>query len=253
MSHFNAKQLFSVLKDILKSKKISYKELSKSISFSESTLKNMFHDNNVSIERMIEICNAIDISFPDLVNLANNSIGNDFSFTFEQEKFFAQNPHYYYFFREIFFEKKSLEVVKEQFKLTDKSIMKYIMELEKIKLLEVHPNNRLKFLVYGKLIWSNDGPWMQKFYPKFINKMVDLQLSNLNNDNYYTSFPSFFTVSHKTYENFKNDVRDIARKYKEMAFRDSLMNHNEDFVPVTWSFSMVPEDLFAIETQIPNL
>ncbi|HLE11514.1 MAG: hypothetical protein A2504_05855 [Bdellovibrionales bacterium RIFOXYD12_FULL_39_22] len=253
MSKFNSKQLFVVLKQVLKSRKITYRMLCEKSSFSESTLKNMFHANNMSIDRLLEICQLADISFPDLVNLANKEDANDFSFNILQETFFAKNPHYYYFFRECFFEKKDLEQIKKEYKLSDKSVLKYILGLEKLGLLEVHPGNRLRFLVYGKLRWLHNGPWMKRFYPEFMKKIVQLQLENLDNENFRTDFPGFFTLPQRTYEDFGREIQELEIKYREIAFRDSLLSSHEEFVPVTWIFSMIPMDVFALETDIHNI
>ncbi|OFZ45790.1 MAG: hypothetical protein A2381_09325 [Bdellovibrionales bacterium RIFOXYB1_FULL_37_110] len=252
MSRYNSRQLFLTLKMILKSKKLSYKKLAGKVSFSESTLKNIFYAGNASLERIIEICNAAEIEFPDLVNLSSKEDESEFSFTLEQEKFLADHPNFYYYFREIFFEKKSLEEMERKFKLTRKTTLKYLKKLEEFKLLEVHPNNRIKFLKYGKLKWIYNGPWTKKMFPKYSQKVTELLIENLDNSDYYSSLVGYFSLPPATFLDFKREVNELEKKYKNIAFRDYLTNDTGNFIPVTWIFNILPVDIFQLETHITD-
>ena len=254
MHAFNSRQLFDSLKQVLRSRGITYRELASKVSFSESTIKNIFHDGNASIERVVELCEAVGITFPDLVNLANEEAASTFSFSLEQEQFFAEHPQYYYYFRDCFFEGKSPEVIAEHYHLSPASTLKYLLRLEKLGLLELPPENRVRFKVYGKLRWLQGGPWMRRRYPEYLDELTRLLLDHLDDARYYTSMVGHFKVSQETYDEFRREAEQLLERYTDLAFRESLIRREDrPRIPASFHFTIVPLDLFRHMTRIPDL
>ena len=69
----NTNSLFYALKTVLKQKKITYQELACRLGISLSSVKSMFHIKNCSIERILEISDAIKFPFNELVCLAGHA------------------------------------------------------------------------------------------------------------------------------------------------------------------------------------
>ncbi len=63
-------QILKVLKLILKNKKIKYIEASKELGMSESGFKKLMTSKDISIQRLNQICELVDISTADLLNLS---------------------------------------------------------------------------------------------------------------------------------------------------------------------------------------
>jgi DNA-binding Xre family transcriptional regulator len=250
---FQTKDLFAVLKKSLKSKRISYKKLSENLTFSEGTLKNIFHSHNCSIDRIVEICNVIDISFTDLVQMASREKESEFSLSWEQEEAFALSPYLYYFFRAHFFEKLDLNALKSKYKLSDASITRYFMELEKIGLLDLHPNNKVKYHISGRQHWIEGGPWMQAFLGRYSKRLTEIVLDGSRGKDAYSSMMGFFRLSPATYEKFKAEVSHLEKKYKEIAYLNYMVEEDTDAVPVSWIFNIVPFDVYELDTEIPNI
>jgi transcriptional regulator with XRE-family HTH domain len=255
MSRFDPQRLFQKLKEELKKKKITYQELGGRINLSEPAIKHMFSVNNATLDRLVEICNVADLHFPDLIAQTQFDTQTNFTFTEKQEEFFARNPNYYYFFREILFEKKSVADLEKERKLSRKSIAKYLRKLESMDLLEWHPQDRIKFKVYGKLKWADHGPWMRGQLPGFYSEMMELLKSHPDNQDFYTSFVGHFKVPRHVFEMFKAEIQDIQEKYREIAFRKDMLDASEKkkFIPVSWLFNIIPVDLYAHRTYIPEL
>ncbi|MCO4793047.1 MAG: helix-turn-helix domain-containing protein [Bacteriovoracaceae bacterium] len=251
MSEMKASELMGTLKKVLKAKKLTYKALGEKLSFSEGTLKNIFHHNNISIERLFEICEVAEINFQDLIRMSSRAKEDEFSFSLNQEEFFADHPEYYFFFREVFFQRKSLKQLEREFSLSEKSVLKYILTLEKLGLCDVLPGNNLRWNVNGKLRWIKNGPWNKKHLKSYVQRT--LSLIQENRENCYNSQIGHFSISQKTYEDFKEELRRLEDKYREIAFQDHMMNRKGNFIPVSYNFSVIDDDIFDIMTEIPNL
>ena len=140
------------LKKILKFKKINYSQLASKISLSESSVKRIFTSKDGPFGRIEQICEAVGINFYDLVKESQDVFRfQSFEFTPKQEKFFLKNINHFYFFIQIFTEQMDIKEMKERNHLSDKSLFSYLLDLEKIGLLELYPKNKYKFLVSGNL------------------------------------------------------------------------------------------------------
>jgi len=248
---YEAKHLFRTLKKILKEKKISYRELATQVSFSEGTIKNIFHFDDASVERVCEIAQAIGLPFQDLVAAAYSHQNSEFSFTQEQERFFAEKPGHYNFFRALFFLKKSAEEIRSMSRISRRSTEKYLRELEAMGFLERHLRDKVTFKVSGRLKWAPGGPWMQKFFRTYSAKITDLILGRSNSADYFCSF-SFATLSRANRDLFYLEIQEVVEKYKDISYKEYLVGVR-DAVPVSWMFSMVPEDVVSHREDIPEL
>lgn len=252
IQHMNANDLFATLKKILKTKKITYKHLAEGLDISESTLKSIFYQKNATVKRILDICEYINFPFPELVKLSYRHSEEEFELTYEQEKFFANNPHYYYFFREHFFQRKDLDQICKQHKITKRSCYLYLRKLEKIGLLDLYPNNKVKYKISGKQRWLSDGPWFKKFLCPFLNNILK-EIQGSSNELNYTNNIGFATISKEVLTNFIFEINQVEKKFKEIAYQDYLINRHKDGVDVSWSFNFACMDIFGRMTQIINL
>src|SRR4051794_10582043 len=99
MRHWEQQAITKALKQVLKARKLSYRQLAASISVSEATIKRLFTGSECNVGRLVEICDALNVSFFDLMSLANSDDFTAHHLSAEQDKFFSRNPKYYFFLR----------------------------------------------------------------------------------------------------------------------------------------------------------
>jgi transcriptional regulator with XRE-family HTH domain len=252
MDQFDVEHLFQALRRMLKEKKISYRELAKRVDLSEGTIKNMFHFRDASVQRLIDISRAIGVPFPDLISAAYSQNTREFSFTEAQESFFSENPEHYNFFREVFFNRKNSEEVRSEHGLTQKTLNRYLRDLESQGLLERLVGGKIHFNFSGRLKWRHGGPWMRKYFRNYSRKIADEILEHPESEDHFCSF-SFATLSRTNRDLFYLEVQQIAEKYKDVSYKEHLVESNGEALPVTWLFGMVPTDIVSHREDIPNL
>ena len=89
-------------------------------------------------------------------------------------------------------------------------------------------------------------------FPKYSQKVTELLIENLDNSDYYSSLVGYFSLPPATFLDFKREVNELEKKYKNIAFRDYLTNDTGNFIPVTWIFNILPVDIFQLETHITD-
>lgn len=92
------------LKKVMRQRRVTYKQIAKSLEISEVTVKRLFSAQDGSLNRLInsEICQLFGFSFLDFASSLANREVQVFKFSEKQELFFSRNQNYFEFFSEIY-------------------------------------------------------------------------------------------------------------------------------------------------------
>jgi DNA-binding Xre family transcriptional regulator len=154
--------VLEVLRAELRAASITYKALAERIGMSESSVKRMFGQKDMSLSRLAEICKAAGIALEDVLRRAADARPHADTLTLTQEKSLVANPrlllvgicclgHW------------SLEQVIETYRLTEAECIRCMAELDRLGLIELKPLNRYSLRVSNAFRWLPDGPVQQFF------------------------------------------------------------------------------------------
>ena len=90
--------LIEELKSVLQHRKLTYKQLSLQLEISEVTLKRIFAGQHCNVKHLISICDALGVSFLDLIKNASDAKPKQPYLTHEQETYLADHVDTYLFF-----------------------------------------------------------------------------------------------------------------------------------------------------------
>jgi transcriptional regulator with XRE-family HTH domain len=155
--------LIEVLKRELKSRDITYADVAKKLDLSEASVKRMFSTKDFMLSRLDDICEFAGIEFADLARAVEARDTLLMRLTVEQEKEIAGDiklmlvavgciHHLTY------------EQILEDNSFTDAELVKLLTRLDKLKIIELQPNNRIRPLVARAFTWLPQGPIQQFFY-----------------------------------------------------------------------------------------
>ena len=149
MGKFEYSLLCEELKKVLKGCRVRYAQLAETLGMSESSVKRVLNKEDGSLGRLEQICDFLGIKFFDLVSQAHQAGDQEFVLTPEQSQFFMKNPEYMSFFTLLYEEGLSVKEIAKEHRLNRASVVRYLNQLEKLGLLEVHAGDRVRFLVQG--------------------------------------------------------------------------------------------------------
>jgi transcriptional regulator with XRE-family HTH domain len=151
-------QFLTALKHALKSKNILYRDIAKALNLSESSIKRILSDKSLSLDRLEEICRVANLSFADIVQAANLEEVNQVVFlSEEQEKALAENARLLHLFM-MLHEGKTPQKIEREYEIDNAELKKYLYQLDRLNLIELHPRDRVKFKRHGFLRFRRDGP-----------------------------------------------------------------------------------------------
>lgn len=217
-------QFLSALKRAIKAKGLTYKDLQKIMNLSESSVKRILSDKSLSLERIEKICEQCDILFSEVCRLADFT--NDQGparMTPDQEIGLSKNPRLLHLFL-LINDGYSLKKIIKDYQIQDPELTQLLIQLDRLKLIELHPKNRIKLLFPSTgLFFSRDG---------VIGKALFAQVQNqfLNHDFRQAQDFLRFTQIHFTLETF-NKFKKKLEKITNEALEDSqfLAQQKESF------------------------
>ncbi len=151
-------EILFTLKQYLKAKGITYQHLADEMGLSEANIKRLFSKEVISLDRLEEICGILDLELYDLTLMAKKKHQQGAAeLTFDQEKKLAEDPLLAIFFY-FLVNGWGIETISENYKISDVEITKFLIRLDKLGLIELHPGNHFRLLITQNIFWRKHGP-----------------------------------------------------------------------------------------------
>ena len=164
--------LIKALKNVLKSRQITYKQLAATLGVSEVTIKRGFSGMNFTLGRLEEICRAIDVDIYDLVMRAKKEQQTSkHTLTLEQEHHLAEDTELFAFFL-LILNGWSLSAIEETYRLTTGRITEMLLKLDRLKLLILYPENRFQLCVENNIMWVMNSPLWKRYQNEFLEDCI---------------------------------------------------------------------------------
>jgi transcriptional regulator with XRE-family HTH domain len=176
--HNQKLNLKEFLKNKLTKKKMTYKDISKKMNVSETTVKRWMTQQDIKLDRLIHLSQILEFSIFDFVNDKFSEPDNFQEYSYEQEMYFVKNPNSAYIFLKLRMG-YSLQKICRTLNYSKHQILKVIAEMEKIKVLELWPDDKIVFKLYGPFRFVKNGPNENFYLPLFIRNIL-AHFSNLN-------------------------------------------------------------------------
>jgi len=160
----NSSRIIDALKRQLKVRGMTYKSLAESLLLSESAVKHMFSTGNFSLRRLDEVCAVLEIDIGDLVSMSESQEQKIEQLSAENESEIVDDDRLllltyclinYWTFDEII----------KRYDIAPATGLKYLRRLDRMKVIELLPGDRVRLLVASNFGWRKNGA-IEKFFRK---------------------------------------------------------------------------------------
>lgn len=230
--------LFKTLREAMKANGYTYARLAREIKVAEVTIKRIFSSRTCSLDRIMQICEAIGISFLDLAAMAKKEEDVDYFLSDEQEAYFSGRPAHFAILKDLAQGAKPQEIA-GHWGLTENQLYKILRALEKLKLLEVHPNNQVRLGIKGNIRASHRGPFAKKVLRPQIIAFLDHVDRVLERDD-VCMHSAEAGLSENHVEEFVEEIHALGAKYRARSLRDRTLLSSGKLKAVRWLFAFAP-------------
>lgn len=154
--------LVAALKSVLRARGVTYAKLAKGLRLSEASVKRIFAARSFTLERFDQICEFLGIEISDLAKMVAAQGGSPERLSRDQEKELVSDPklllvavhalnHW------------SFEEIVERFALSKPECIRLLARLDKLEIIDLLPDNKIRVRVARNFAWLPDGPIQQYF------------------------------------------------------------------------------------------
>jgi transcriptional regulator with XRE-family HTH domain len=158
--------LVDALKRELKARGITYAAVAKRLGMSEASVKRMFARKQFTLSRVDAICELAGTEFSDIARLSAPQDAVISQLTYEQEKDLVED-HKLLLVALCTLNHWSFEQIVAMYELSPAECVKLLARLDRLKFIELLPNNRIRLLVSRAFAWLPDGPIQRLFKDQF--------------------------------------------------------------------------------------
>jgi len=154
--------LVSALKQVLKSRHVTYAQLARRLGMSEASIKRVFSKGAFTLERLDRICGLLGIAITDLARMVEHEAERVSQLSLEQEREIVSDPklmlvavhalnHW------------TLEEVVAHYTISKTECIRLLARLDRLRIIDLLPNNRIRVIVGRNFSWRPDGPFQRHF------------------------------------------------------------------------------------------
>ena len=155
-------QLVDALKRVLKSQGLTYANLAERIGMSEASVKRMFSEQSIRLERLEQICEALDMGLAELAAEAEQRRPALAELSEAQEQALVDDPLLMLALY-LAVNRWTQEEVLARYQISLPEWTGRLVKLDRLGIIELLPGNRARVLTACNFRWRTDGP-MQRFF-----------------------------------------------------------------------------------------
>lgn len=214
------KLITTALKKLLRDRNVTYKDVSRHLSLSEANIKRVFSTNSFSLERLEEICDIINISLSDLFLIVEKQKELKTQLTEEQERELISDTKLF-LVGVCVRDSWSFNEIVEHYQVTEHECIQLLAKLDKLKMIELLPNNDYKLLIAQNFRWIPNGPLEQCMGDEVISEFMNSRFSGDNCFRFYLR---------GTYSQSSIDI--IQKKLNQLTDEVAQLNQEDAALPL---------------------
>ncbi|MFO0667255.1 MAG: helix-turn-helix transcriptional regulator [Polyangiaceae bacterium] len=230
------------IKRILRTQGVTYREIANGVGLSESSVKRIFsRGSDLRVSQLERICRYLNLDLFEVTRLAaQESAIATTTLTLKQERAFVAEPKLFWFF--LFVAKQaSVEGVRKRFKLDARQVERYLIQLDRLALIELRERNQFKVLASPTVRWAKNGPLARWLYE--MGRKVFLSSNFDGDDEFFKFYIVKFTA--ESFARFKARLEQLAEEVLQTALDFDVLSADTTRTGVL--MALKPMDVSALE------
>ncbi|KEA61745.1 putative transcriptional regulator [Marinobacterium lacunae] len=216
------KALIATLKRALKAHGTTYAEVAKALGLSEASVKRLFSTYQLSLDRLDEICQLIGMEISDLVKQMDEHDGRIERLSVEQEREIA-NDLTLLLITVCVLNRWTLDDILRVHKLDKHSCIQKLAHLDRLKIIDLLPKNRIKLKIAANFNWIENGPIQQFFQQRIAAEYFSTRFQGEDESLLVLNG----MLSKSSNQAFQRRMQRLAREFEEFNREDVALDFDK--------------------------
>ncbi len=221
--------LIDTLKQTLKSHRLTYAEVARKLHMSEANIKRMFASKRFTLERLEEVCKLMQLELSDLFQLYEESRQRITQLTLEQEDELVRDAKLLLVAVSVR-NRLGFDDIVSHYQITQAECIRALAKLDKLKIIDLLPHNRIKLRIDEDFRWLPNGP-IERFFEKQIQSQF---LKSGFNGELERRLFLFGLLGDSSTQVLINKLQSLAKEFTELHRQDARLplekRHNVGFM-----------------------
>ncbi len=221
--------LIDTLKQTLKSHRLTYAEVARKLHMSEANIKRMFASKRFTLERLEEVCKLMQLELSDLFQLYEESRQRITQLTLEQEDELVRDAKLLLVAVSVR-NRLGFDDIVSHYQVTKTECIRALAKLDKLKIIDLLPHNRIKLRIDEDFRWLPNGP-IERFFEKQIQSQF--LKSGFNGELEQRLF-LFGLLGDSSTQVLINKLQSLTKEFTELHRQDARLplekRHNVGFM-----------------------
>lgn len=215
-------ELIDALKRLLRGQGLTYRELAVRLKMSEAAVKRMFSLRAMSLQRLEQICDVLDVGLSELAAESTRGRESMAELSEAQERALVSEPA---LLLALFLSlnRWRQQDVLTQFSFTEPQWISLLVKLDRLGIIELMPGNRARALTARNFRWRRDGP-MERYFREHL-------LSDYFADAFDGEQDGLFLLSGSLsidgVRQMRQRLEEVVREFDALLIRDATLSVKE--------------------------
>jgi transcriptional regulator with XRE-family HTH domain len=209
------RELIKTLKTALKAQGKTYADVAVELGLTEASVKRLFSKQSFSLCRLDQVCHLLEMEITDLVRLMSEQQQRLQQLTIEQEKEITDDVTLT-LVTVCVLNRWTMDDILSYYHISETQCVRHLAKLDRLKVIELMPKNRIRLLVAPNFSWRENGP-IQLFFQRKISQ--EFFNTRFNRDD------ECLIVLNGMFSSQSN--AELQRKLKRLAREFDLLNNDD--------------------------
>ena len=214
--------LVLALKKELKASQMTYADLARAIGIAESSAKRMLAKGDMSLSRVDAICRALKLDFADLSRSVADKQQLLAEMTQEQERAVVADKKLL-LVAICVLSQWTMEQITSNYRLTDAQVIQCLVQLDRIGIIDLKPQNRYRLKLSKAFRWRAHGPVMSYFRE---HAMLDYFSGGFGGDG-EALLLVHGSISKSLAASFRDRMQSVAQDFAQQHLADQRLSKKE--------------------------
>jgi hypothetical protein len=161
--------IVSELKRALREAGHTYAAVAEHLQLSLASVKRLFATEDFTLQRVDQICDLLGLELPVILERAQNQGAPTNQLSLSQEKEIISDPGLF-LIAWLTLSRTPFEEMVKTYKFSAAEVQRYLIKLDRLKVLELQPGNRVRLLVSRRFSWRRGGPVQRYIHQKLLRE-----------------------------------------------------------------------------------
>jgi transcriptional regulator with XRE-family HTH domain len=221
--------LIDTLKQALKQQGLTYAEIARRLKMSEANVKRMFAAKRFTLDRLEDICQLMRMELSDLFQLHEESRQRITRLTEAQEKELVGDEKLLFVAVSVR-NRLGFDDIVRHYHISETECIRCLARLDKLKIIDLLPNNRIKLRIDENFRWLPNGPIDRFFESQIKNQFLKSRFTGQREQRLFL----FGLLGDASLEVLTKKIQSLSKEFTELHRQDAQLpldkRHNIGFM-----------------------